>query len=116
MKRNEFTLCMYQAVEKDSKDGKDSKDSGDKKAHITTQIKLDSNQTQFKPNQMNQNKLKKIRIILLVINFTIVQKIMITKSNSNQINLNQFEFKSNSTQIKTNSNQTNLKQFEFKLN
>ena len=40
---------------------------------------------------------------------------MITKSNSNQINLNQFEFKSNSTQIKTNSNQTNLKQFEFKL-
>ena len=57
MKRNEFTLCMYQAVEKDSKDGKDSKDSGDKKAHITTQIKLNSNQTQFKPNQMNQNKL-----------------------------------------------------------
>ena len=34
---------------------------------------------------------------------------MITKSNSNQINLNQFEFKSNSTQIKTNSNQTNLR-------
>ena len=65
---------------------------------------------------MNQNKFKKIRRILLVINFTIIQKIMITKSNSNQINLNQFEFKSNSTQIKTNSNQTNLKQFEFKLN
>ena len=34
---------------------------------------------------------------------------------TNQININQFEFKSNSTQIKTNSNQTNLKQFEFKL-
>ena len=62
---------MYQASakddEKDGKDSDDKKDSGDKKAHITTQIKSNS---------------KKIRIILLVINFTIIQKIMITKSNS----------------------------------
>ena len=75
---------MYQASDdkgKDDKDNDDKKDSGEDKdeAHITNQIKFSSNQ--INSNQMNQNKFKKIRIILLVINFTIIKKIMITESN-----------------------------------